>query len=281
MKICVVGTGTMGGGIVQTIAQAGIEIWMKGRSQASIDRAVNKIESGLKRLVDREKITEDKKDEIVSKIHTTLSFDDIKDSDLIIEAIAEDIELKKETLRQLDEICKPESIFATNTSSFSITELSMVTNRPEMVIGMHFFNPVPIMKLVEVIKGQHTNENVYNVVLNLTEEIGKTAVTVNESPGFVVNRLLIPMINEGIATLADGAATKEEIDTAMKLGASHPMGPLALADLIGLDVCLAIMEVLHNEFGDDKYRPHPLMRKMVRAKLLGRKTGKGFYDYNR
>ena len=157
----------------------------------------------------------------------------------------------------------------------------MVTNRPEMVIGMHFFNPVPIMKLVEVIKGQHTNENVYNVVLNLTDEIGKTAVTVNESPGFVVNRLLIPMINEGIATLADGAATKEEIDTAMKLGASHPMGPLALADLIGLDVCLAIMEVLHNEFGDDKYRPHPLMRKMVRAKLLGRKTGKGFYDYNK
>ena len=186
----------MGGGIVQTIAQAGIDVWMKGRSQESADKAITKMDKGLKRLVERGKITEEQKNKIFKKIHTTISFDDIKDGDLIIEAVAEDMEIKINMLKQLDEICKPESIFATNTSSFSITELSMATNRPEKVIGMHFFNPVPVMKLVEIIKGQHTNEIVYNTVRDFAEEIGKTAVTVNESPGFIVNRLLLPMINE-------------------------------------------------------------------------------------
>ena len=181
----------------------------------------------------------------------------------------------------MDAICKPEAILATNTSSLSITEIAAATSRPEQVIGMHFFNPVPMMKLVEVIKGQLTSQEVHDRVMAIASEIGKTPVSVNEAPGFVVNRILIPMVNEGIGIYADGVASKEEIDEAMKLGANHPMGPLALGDLIGLDVCLAIMEVLYNEFGDSKYRPHPLLRKMVRANLLGRKTGIGFYDYRK
>lgn len=281
MKICVIGTGTMGGGIVQTFAQAGHEIWMKGRSQTSIDKTLQGITKGLSRWVQKEKMTEAQQREILGRIHPTLSFEAIKESDLLIEAIAEDMEIKKEMLKKLDEVCKPEAILATNTSSLSITELSTVSQHPERVVGMHFFNPVPLMKLVEIIKGQLTDSAVHDRVYQLAQEIGKTPVTVNEAPGFVVNRLLIPMINEGIGALADGVATKEAIDEAMKLGAAHPMGPLALADLIGLDVCLAIMEVLHREFGDDKYRPHPLLRKMVRANLLGRKNGIGFYDYRR
>jgi 3-hydroxybutyryl-CoA dehydrogenase len=281
MKICVVGTGTMGGGIVQNLIQAGHDVLLKGRSDASLDRCVNGITKRLSRLVEKGKIEESKKDEMLKKITRTLNYEDCKDYDLIIEAIAEDMQIKKEVLKTLDDICKPETILATNTSSLSITDLAAVTQRPEKVIGMHFFNPVPVMKLVEVIKGQLTDEKVFKVVFDFAAEIGKTPVAVNEAPGFVVNRLLIPMINEGIGVLADGVATKEEIDEAMKLGANHPIGPLALADLIGLDVCLAIMEVLHREFGDDKYRPHPLLRKMVRANLLGRKTKIGFYDYNK
>ena len=191
------------------------------------------------------------------------------------------MEVKCEIFRLLDGICKPDAILATNTSSLSVTEVAAVTSRPEQVIGMHFFNPVPAMKLVEVIKGQMTSPEVHDRVFEIARQLGKVPVSVNEAPGFVVNRILIPMINEGIGILADGVASKEEIDEAMQLGANHPMGPLALADLIGLDVCLAIMEVLHDEFGDSKYRPHPLLRKMVRANLLGRKTGVGFYDYRK
>ncbi len=279
MKVSVIGTGTMGAGIVQAFAQAGVPVLMKSRSEASYQKALAKITKSLSKLVEKGKMTEEAKNAVLANITTTTDYKALADSDLIIEAAVETMELKKELFKELDEMCKPEAVLASNTSSLSITEIAACTNRPDKVIGMHFFNPATVMKLVEIIKGQKTSDEVTNSITELAKSIGKVPVLVNEAPGFVVNRILIPMVNEGIGILADGVATKEEIDEAMKLGANHPMGPLALGDLIGLDVCLAIMEVLHEEFGDDKYRPHPLLKKMVRANLLGRKTGEGFYKY--
>lgn len=281
MKVAIIGNGTMGNGIAQAFAQGGFDVVMKGRREEALDRAKGNIDHSLSRLVSKGKLTEDDKNKILGRITTTLSIDDIKDSGLVIEAVAEDLELKRKIFKELDEICQPDCILASNTSSLSITEIAASTNRPDKVIGMHFFNPVPVLKLVEVIRGQLTSDSVYEFISELSKKINKVPVEVNEAPGFLVNRLLIPMINEGIAAYAEGVTTKEEVDEAMKLGAGHPMGPLALADLIGLDVCLAIMEVLHSEFGDDKYHPHPLLRKMVRANLLGRKTGEGFYEYKK
>lgn len=279
MKIAVIGTGTMGNGIAQAFAQGGYQVVMKDLSQEVLDRAITNIGISLAKLVSKKTITEEEKSSTLSRISTTLIYEDIADASLVVEAIAENIELKKRVFKELDKACKPETILATNSSSLSITEIAACTMRPEKVIGMHFFNPVPVLKLVEVIRGQLTSDDVFACVKGVAEKIGKVPVEVNEAPGFLVNRLLIPMINEGIGALAEGVASKEEIDEAMKLGAGHPIGPLALADLIGLDVCLAIMEVLYHEFGDSKYRPHPLLRKMVRANLLGRKTGEGFFSY--
>ena len=279
MKICVVGTGTMGGGIAQTFAQAGYSVIFKGRSEASLNKAIASITKSLSKQVEKGKMEEAKKEEILSNITAATDYADCSDADIFIEAIAEDMETKKNTFAEIEKIAKEDAIMATNTSSLSITEVASTTTRPERVIGMHFFNPVPAMKLVEVIKGQMTDQDIFNKVFELSKAVGKVPVEIEEAPGFVVNRILIPMINEAVGILADGVAKKEDIDEAMKLGANHPMGPLALADLIGLDVCLAIMEVLYSEFADSKYRPHPLLRKMVRANLLGRKTKAGFYNY--
>ena len=279
MKVYVIGTGTMGAGVVQAFAQANMPVVMKSRTQASLDKAVGKISKSLAKLVEKGKIEQAYMDATMANISTTTEYADFADADLVIEAASEDMNLKKEVFAELAKVCKPETIFATNTSSLSITEIAAITDRPAQFIGMHFFNPAPVMKLVEVIKGQMTSEETSNKIFELATAIGKTPVMVEEAPGFVVNRILVPMINEAVGIYAEGIASVEDIDSAMKLGANHPMGPLALGDLIGLDVCLAIMEVLYNEFAESKYRPHPLLKKMVRAGLLGRKSGQGFYKY--
>lgn len=280
-KIGVLGRGTMSSGIVQVIAQKNIDLvmWVRSIDEANPNASLKHVEGGLSRQVKKERMTQEEMDKIISNITITKDYEDLKDCDLIVEAISEDMEVKKETFSILDNICNEDTILATNTSSLSITEIANATNRPDRVIGMHFFNPVPVMKLVEVIKGIATSNETKDKIVELSKELGKTPVEVEEAPGFVVNRILIPMINEAVGIYADSVASAEDIDKAMMLGANHPMGPLALGDLVGLDVCLAIMDVLYEEFGDSKYRAHPLLRKMVRGNQLGRKTKKGFFEY--
>jgi len=278
-KIGVIGAGTMGAGIIQVFAQGGFEVVYTDLFEAAIEKGYALIDKNLAKLVDKEKITAEEKDSVLGRISHGPELSAVKDADLIVEAIYENLETKKTLFADLDKITGPDTILASNTSAISISEIANATQRPDKVIGMHFFNPAPVMKLVEVIKGLRTSDETEAAVMELAAAIGKTSVKVEEAPGFVVNRILIPMINEGVGIYAEGVASAEDIDEAMKLGANHPMGPLALGDLVGLDVCLAIMETLYTEFGDSKYRPHPLLRKMVRGGKLGRKSGEGFFKY--
>ena len=278
-KVCVLGAGTMGAGIAQAFAAKGFDVVLRDIDDAFVKRGLDGIAKGLDRLVSKGKMEEAAKNELLARITGTTDLKLAADCDLVVEAAVENMAIKKLIFKELDGICKPETILSSNTSSLSITEVAAATARPDKVIGMHFFNPATVMKLVEIIKGVATSQETYDKVNDVSIKIGKEPVEVAEAPGFVVNRILIPMINEAAGILAEGIASAEDIDTAMKLGANHPIGPLALGDLIGLDVCLAIMDVLYQEFGDSKYRAHSLLRKYVRAGWLGRKSGQGFFKY--
>ncbi|AIE61588.1 3-hydroxybutyryl-CoA dehydrogenase [Bacillus methanolicus] len=278
-KIMVVGAGQMGSGIAQVCAQSGYSVILNDIKPEFVERGLGVINKNLSRQVEKGRMSKEQKEEILGRIIASTDLHDAKDADLVIEAAVENMEVKTKIFAQLDEIAQEHAILASNTSSLPITEIAAATKRPEKVIGMHFMNPVPVMKLVEIIRGLATEDEVYQTIEDITKTLNKVPVEVNDFPGFVSNRVLMPMINEAIYTLYEGVATKEAIDEVMKLGMNHPMGPLALADFIGLDTCLYIMETLHEGFGDDKYRPCPLLRKYVKAGWLGKKTGRGFYVY--
>jgi len=279
--IGVVGAGQMGSGIAQVAAQAGYEVLLLDASEEALRRGLEAIRRSLAKFLEKGRITEEALEAALGRIRTTLDLEDFREADLIVEAIVEDEGAKRALFERLGALAKPEAILASNTSSIPITALGRYSGRPERFIGMHFFNPVPLMGLVEVIRGELTSAATRDVVVEVARRMGKTPLEVQDYPGFVSNRLLMPMINEAVEALREGVATKEAIDGIMRLGMNHPMGPLELADFIGLDTCLAIMEVLHRGFGDDKYRPSPLLRRMVQAGLLGRKVGRGFYVYDK
>ncbi len=278
-NIAVIGAGQMGSGIAQAFAQSGYQTVVYDVVQPQLDRAKSGITKSLDKFVDKGKLAAAEREATLGRLLFTADLTKVASADLVIEAIVEKLESKQQTWRQIDEICKADAIFATNTSSVPITQLAGVVSHPERFIGMHFMNPVPLMALVEVIRGLLTRDDVHETVMETARALGKTPVTVNDAPGFISNRILMPMINEAVVCLQEGIATRDDIDTVMKLGMNHPMGPLTLADFIGLDTCLFIMEILHRDLGEDKYRPSPLLRKMVQAGLLGKKSGRGFYDY--